>query len=373
MKIGVVGGGQLGRMIGLAGVPLGFKFRFWDPSPTATAGAVGELFTADFNDLAAAEDFAAGLDVVTYEFENVPSATINRLSSLAPCRPGALSLATSQDRVTEKSFFQKHGIPTAPWKAINSTDDLKRAFDEFGPCIIKTRRFGYDGKGQFRIQQPQDIDLAFSLLGQHPLIAEKTISFQRELSLIAVRAVDGSMAVWPLVENEHRDGILHKTIAPAARISDEIKDEAENAIRTTMEALGHIGVLTIEFFEVDGKLLANEMAPRVHNSGHWTIEGSVCSQFENHVRAVAGLPLGSCGLRAPSAMINCIGEMPSSADITSIPGAHFHDYNKTPRAGRKVGHVTICDEIKPDQQPPFAERAATIENLCVARRHVQNA
>lgn len=373
MKIGVVGGGQLGRMIGLAGVPLGFEFRFWDPSPTATAAAVGELFTADFNDLAAAEHFATGLDLITYEFENVPSATIDRLSSIAPCRPGALSLATSQDRATEKSFFQDHSIPTAPWKAIDSIDDLKCAFEEFGPCIVKTRRFGYDGKGQFRLQQPHDVDAAFSLLGQHPLIVEKMIPFQRELSLIAVRAVDGSMAVWPLVENEHRDGILHKTIAPAARISEEIKNEAENAIHTTMEALGHIGVLTIEFFEVDGKLLANEMAPRVHNSGHWTIEGSVCSQFENHVRAVAGLPLGACSLRSPSVMINCIGEMPPPADVTQIPGAHLHDYNKSPRAGRKVGHVTVCDEIKSDRQPAFAERAAAIENLCVVRRRVQHA
>lgn len=373
MKIGVVGGGQLGRMIGLAGISLGFEFRFWDPSPTATAGAVGELFTADFSDLAAAENFATGLDAITYEFENVPSATIDRLSVLAPCRPGAISLATSQDRVTEKSFFNRHNIPTAPWKAVDSVDDFKSAYEEFGSCIVKTRRFGYDGKGQFRIQEPQDLDAAFNLLGGHPLIVEKMISFQRELSLIAVRAVDGTMSVWPLVENEHRDGILHKTTAPAVGISEELKVEAEDAIRTTLEALGHIGVLTIEFFEVDGKLLANEMAPRVHNSGHWSIEGSVCSQFENHVRAVAGLPLGSCSLRAPSIMINCIGEMPSRSDVIQLPGAHLHDYNKTPRTGRKVGHVTVCDEVVPDQQPSFIERAATIENLCLQRRDVQHA
>jgi 5-(carboxyamino)imidazole ribonucleotide synthase len=366
-KIGVVGGGQLGRMLGLAGVPLGFEFRFWDPSAKAPARAVGELFQANYDDLDAAERFAAGLDVITYEFENIPAATMERLQALVECRPGVLALATSQDRLTEKTFFQNNGIETAPWRAISTVEEMRAAVAEFGSCIVKTRRFGYDGKGQARINSVEQCDTVFDELGKFDLIVEKTVSFTRELSLVGVRGADGDLATWPLVENEHRVGILHKTVAPAPGVSTELQQCAESIMRSTMEGLGHVGVLTIEFFEVEGRLLANEMAPRVHNSGHWTIEGAVTSQFENHIRAVCGLPLGSCAPRFDSVMLNSIGAVPSAAAVCSIPGAHYHDYGKTSRPGRKVGHVTVCDEpVSIEPAGNFDDRVAAVERLVEA-------
>lgn len=364
-RIGVAGGGQLGRMIGIAGVEMGFKFRFWDPASDATAGAVGELFQASFDDLNAAEEFVSGLDVITYEFENVPAATIERLGQLAPCRPGWQSLSTSQDRATEKTFFKKHGIQTGEWRLISSRDDLLGAVRDFGSCIVKTRRFGYDGKGQARVSSAAEVDAVWAQLGAHELIAERLVTFTRELSIIGVRGVDGAMSAWPLVENEHRNGILHKTEAPARNVSHGLQATAEQVVKSTMDALGHVGVLTIEFFDIGGKLLANEMAPRVHNSGHWTIEGAVCSQFENHVRAVAGLPLGLCEPRFSSTMINCLGAMPPRDEVARIAGAHYHDYGKKPRAGRKVGHITVCDEPGSSAEMPFQDRVRIVEQLCL--------
>lgn len=362
-KIGVVGGGQLGRMLGLAGIPLGMEFRFWDPAATPPAAAVGEMFHADFDDSAAAEAFASGQDIITYEFENIPAATIEALARVTPCHPGARSLATSQDRVHEKTFFNDNGIKTAPWRAVHTLAELRQAVEEFGPSILKTRRFGYDGKGQARIDSVADADRAWDALGQHPVILEQKIAFSRELSIIGVRSTTGEVDCWDLVENEHRHGILHKSVAPAPNVPEFIHTYAAEVIKTTMEALEHVGVLTIEFFQAGDALLANEMAPRVHNSGHWTIEGSVTSQFENHLRAIAGLPLGSCAARGRSVMINCIGALPDPDAVGRHAGAHFHDYGKTPRPGRKVGHVTLCEQ--PAAAAAFAEAVAHVENLCL--------
>lgn len=362
-KIGVVGGGQLGRMLGLAGIPLGMEFRFWDPASNPPAAVVGETFHAEFDDVAAAETFADGLDVITYEFENIPAATIEALAAVSPCHPGALSLATSQDRVTEKTFFNQNGIKTAPWRAVHSLPELRQAVEEFGASILKTRRFGYDGKGQARIDSLADADRAWDALGQHPVILEQKIPFSRELSIIGVRSTTGAVDCWPLVENEHRHGILHKSVAPAPDVPATLQAYAAEVIKTTMEALNHVGVLTIEFFEADGGLLANEMAPRVHNSGHWTIEGSVTSQFENHLRAITGLPLGSCAARTNSVMINCIGALPAPEAILDHSGAHFHSYGKTARPGRKVGHVTLCEQAH--TSATFGETVSHTENLCL--------
>lgn len=366
-RIGVVGGGQLGRMLGLAGLPLGLQFRFWDPSPQAPAGAIGEMFQADFYDISAAGKFADGLDAITYEFENVSTETLKQLQSLAPCRPGAFSLSTSQDRLVEKTFFQDNGVEIAPWRAIESEDELRLAFEEFGPCIVKTRTLGYDGKGQVRVAAASDCAAAWAELGSQPIIVEKQVAFSRELSLVAVRGVDGDLRTWPLVENEHRGGILHKTIAPAPGVSPALQEKADAILRATMEALDHVGVLTIEFFEVDGRLLANEMAPRVHNSGHWTIEGAVTSQFENHVRAVAGLPLGFTEPRFSSVMINCIGAMPPADKVVRLGGTHFHSYAKSSRPGRKMGHITVCDEMPGDSHAgDFVERVQAVEDLAIS-------
>jgi len=366
MKIGVVGGGQLGRMLGLAGVAMGFQFRFWDPAEEPPAAEVGEHFRAEFDDCDSAERFAEGLDVITYEFENIPSATIERLQKLCDCRPGPLALAKSQDRAVEKEFFQELGIPVAPWRQVDSLDDLEQAFDALGACILKTRRFGYDGKGQEVIRAKAECEGAWARLSPAPMVAEKKIIFQRELSLVGVRAANGSIATYPLVENEHRSGILHKTVAPAPGVISSLQQSADDMMRRCLNALDYVGVLTIEFFEENGKLMANEMAPRVHNSGHWSIEGAVSSQFENHVRAITGMPLGATAARYPSVMLNCIGSLPDHRAVLQIDAAHFHGYGKSARPGRKVGHITVCHEIlfeQRDSAAAFETRVSAVESL----------
>ncbi len=349
MRIGVLGGGQLGRMLGLAGIPLGLEFRFFDASAEAPALAAGELVCGSYEDAAALQRFAADVDVITYEFENVPVQALDLLATAAPIRPGRRALEVSQDRVNEKSFFAEAGVATGEWRKADTLEELKSAAAELGDCIVKTRRMGYDGKGQMRIKTPADCETAWNLTSNGGLIVEKVVPFDRELSQVAVRGVDGDIRFWPLVENVHKDGILHTTTAPAQGVAPSMKRQAENMIRSVMEMLEYVGVLTIEFFDVDGSLLANEMAPRVHNSGHWTIEGSVTSQFENHVRAIAGLPLGHAEARFASVMINCIGAMPPAPAVLQHDGVHLHDYGKAAREGRKVGHITICDE------PPTGE------------------
>ena len=344
MLIGILGAGQLGRMLALAGYPLGMRFRFLDPAPDSPAGHLAEHIAASYDDRAALERFAAGLDVVTYEFENVPDEAAHYLSARLPVYPPPAALSISQDRLSEKTFFREHGIPTPDFVPVNTLDELRAGLERVGvPAVLKTRRFGYDGKGQAVVRSAGDAEGAWQALGagERPLILEAFVAFRRELSVLAVRGRDGATAFYPLVENHHREGILRLSLAPAPGLTPELQALAEGYACRAFDAVEYVGVLAIELFEVDGGLMANEMAPRVHNSGHWTIEGAGTSQFENHLRAVAGLPLGTTAARGHSAMVNIIGALPDPAEVLAVEGAHLHLYGKEPRPGRKIGHVTV--------------------------------
>ena len=341
--VAVLGGGQLGRMLGLAGIPLGLRFRFLDPVAGAPAAAVGDLVVGALGDEPALAEVAAGASVVTYEWEGVPAAGARHLAERYDVRPGARSLEVAQDRLTEKQTFRRLGIATPTFAAVDTRAELGHAVDEVGglPAVLKTRRGGYDGKGQFVLRTAGDLDAAWAELGGVPLILESLVPFDRELSVLAVRGADGEIACWPLVENLHEAGILRVSRAPAPGLDPARQLRGEDVATRLLSDLDHVGVLAVELFEVGDELLANEIAPRVHNSGHWTIEGAETSQFENHLRAVLGLPLGSTTPRGPSAMVNCIGEMPDRDAVLAVPGAHLHDYAKSPRPGRKLGHVTV--------------------------------
>ncbi len=340
--VAVLGGGQLGRMLALAGIPLGLGFRFLDPSPDAPAGPLGTLVVGALDDERALAATADGADVATYEWEGVPAGAARFLARRLAVRPGAAPLEASQDRVVEKEAFRGVGIDIPSFAPVDSRDDLDRAVDALGiPSVLKTRRGGYDGKGQHVLRSTADVDAAWTALGGVPLVLEEHVPFTRELSVIAVRDLAGTVACWPVVENTHEQGILRVTRAPAPRLDPALGTRAQDFAERLTSHLDHVGVLAIELFEVDGRLLANEFAPRVHNSGHWTIEGACTSQFENHLRAVLGWPIGDTGARAASAMVNCIGAMPDREAVLAIPGAHLHDYGKAPRAGRKLGHVTL--------------------------------
>ena len=342
MTIGILGGGQLGYMLALAGYPLDFHFRFLDPSPQTPVGRIAPRVTAEYTDFEALEKFAHGLELVTYEFENVPVEAVRFLQKMIPVYPAPRALETAQDRRSEKSLFGKLGIPTTEFALVNSGDDLDQAVRELGlPSVLKTCRLGYDGKGQWVLQTREDVQRAKQDLPSVPLVLEKFVNFSRELSILAVRGRSGETAFYPLVENHHRLGILRLSLAPAPRLPAALQREAEDAARRVLEELDYVGVLAIELFECHGHLLANEMAPRVHNSGHWSIEGAVTSQFENHLRAVAGLPLGDTRALGHSAMLNLIGELPDPSELLAIPDAHLHVYGKTLRPGRKVGHVAL--------------------------------
>jgi 5-(carboxyamino)imidazole ribonucleotide synthase len=339
MNIGIVGGGQLARMMMLAGYPLGFRFIVLDPSADSCAGQVGELIQAGYDDEKALRRLAAKSDVVTFEFENVPDRSIQILSDHVPVFPPSEALRVAQDRLTEKTLFRELGIPTPGFKAVDNLEDLEIAAGELGiPMILKTRRLGYDGKGQLAIHSADEIRAAHETLAGVPLIAEQYVRFDREVSIIAVRAPSNQTRYYPVTENTHRNGILHLSIC---RPGDPRQAAAEDYMNRILEHLDYTGVLALELFEQDGELLANEIAPRVHNSGHWTIEGAEISQFENHLRAVAGLPLGSTAAKGYSAMVNFIGDLPSRVGILSHDDIHFHAYGKQPRAGRKLGHATI--------------------------------
>jgi 5-(carboxyamino)imidazole ribonucleotide synthase len=340
--IGILGGGQLGRMLGLAGVPLGQRFTFLDPSPDAPARAVGDHIVASYDDHVGLDRLADVSDLVTYEFENVPAASADRLAERVPVFPTASALEVAQDRLVEKQTLESVGIEVAPFASVESTDAVRDAAANFGyPVILKRRRGGYDGKGQAVVLHETQVDDAFHSLGGKDLIVEQLISFDRELSIIAVRAKDGSFAAYPLVENHHKDGILRLSLAPAPDPDTFLQRSAENYAERLMDTLDYVGVLTLELFEFDERLVVNEIAPRVHNSGHWTIEGAETSQFENHLRACLGLPLGSTEAIGWSAMVNLIGEVPEVARMARTPGAHVHLYDKEPRPGRKLGHVTL--------------------------------
>lgn len=339
MIVGIIGGGQLARMLALAGIPLGLRFVFLDPAEDACAAPLGDHLCGAYDDPALLTQLAETCDVVTYEFENVPESSIEFLSPRVPVYPGAQALATARDRLNEKTLFLEQDIPTVPFVAVNSREELQKAVATTRlPAVLKSRTLGYDGKGQFVLRSEADIDKAWLALGGVPLILEGFAEFQREVSIIAVRGQNGEIRFYPLAENIHRNGILHLS---RSRPNDSMQSQAEEYALRLMERLDYVGVMALELFDTGGKLLANEMAPRVHNSGHWTIEGAVTSQFENHLRAILNLPLGSTEAVGHAAMVNFIGNMPEAGEIMALPHVYLHSYNKLPRPGRKVGHATV--------------------------------
>ncbi|MBO9791337.1 MULTISPECIES: 5-(carboxyamino)imidazole ribonucleotide synthase [Xanthomonas] len=346
--VGILGGGQLARMLVLAGAPLGIRFAVFDPAVDACAGQVAPLQVGAFDDVATLAAFAGQVDVITFDFENVPAASAQQLAAQVPVFPSPAALAVAQDRLSEKTLFRELGIPVPEFAAIDDRVGLDAALARIGtPCVLKTRRFGYDGKGQFRIKTLADADAAWDALGAQAahvgLIVEAFVPFQREVSVVAVRGRDGEFRAWPLTENWHVDGVLSASLAPAS-VEAALQASAESHARAVAEKLDYVGVFALELFVRDGELLANEMAPRVHNSGHLTIEGAETSQFENHVRAVLGLPLGSTAMRGHACMLNWLGEMPEARAFLAVPGGHWHDYGKQARDGRKVGHATLRAE-----------------------------
>lgn len=350
MKLGILGGGQLARMLAIAGHPLGVQTLVLDPKERCPAADVTEHLAAAYDDQAAIARLAEFADVITYEFENVPVATTEALAKHAPVRPTAAALAMSSDRLVEKRALNALGVETAPFAAVDDEAGLRAAVTELGlPAILKTRRFGYDGKGQWLLREPSDVAAVGPI--DRPMILEGFVPFERELSVLGVRGVDGSFDAYPLPDNRHRGGVLVASRAPAA-VDETTTRRAREIARALAEDLDYVGVFAVELFDTPGGLVANEVAPRVHNSGHWTIEGAETSQFENHVRAVMGLPLGSCAARGVCEMRNFLGEMPPAAAVLAVPGAHLHDYAKAPKKGRKLGHVTVtaADEATLDER-----------------------
>ncbi|WP_126452868.1 5-(carboxyamino)imidazole ribonucleotide synthase [Sulfuriflexus mobilis] len=340
MKVGILGGGQLARMLSLAGTPLGVDFVFLCQAHDACAATVGEHLHARFDDKQALEQLAAQVDLVTYEFESVPAESVEYLNRQLPVYPPPQALATARDRLHEKTLFNELGVKTAGFVNLTSLEDLQQAVATIGlPAIIKTRTEGYDGKGQQFIRDASELAAAWEALHGVPAIIEAFVPFDREVSIIAARSVSGKMAFYPLTENEHREGILRKSTALA---NDPMQKLAESYAERLLEHLDYVGVLAIEFFQVGDALLVNEMAPRVHNSGHWTIEGAETSQFENHIRAILDWPLGSTALLGHSVMLNLIGKLPDNRKVLAQPHAHLHLYGKDERPGRKIGHITVC-------------------------------
>lgn len=352
MVVGILGGGQLARMLALAGTPLGLRFRCLDPAPDAVAGHVSELIVGAYDDPAALARLARGVRLVTFEFENVPVAAADWLLDHVQVAPAPAALAVGQDRAREKELFAGVGMAVPEYRLADSAEQLVEAVAAIGtPCVVKTRRLGYDGKGQVRLRTPVTTAALAEVFAElraaecGGLIVERMVPFERELSVLAVRSRSGATAVYPLVENDHQDGVLRRSRAPAPDLDPRLDQQAQEFVRALLERLDYVGVLAVELFVQDGRLLANEFAPRVHNSGHWTIEGSQCSQFENHLRAVLDLPLGSTAMTARCAtMVNLVGELPPRRAALALPGVHLHGYGKAPRPGRKLGHATVVGD-----------------------------
>lgn len=358
-RVGVLGGGQLGRMLGLAGRALGLELTFLDPNASSPAAAVGRLLASGYDDAAALAELARA-DVVTFEFENVPVSAVQALEATATVFPSSKALEIAQDRLSEKTCFRALGIGTPKFEPVSSWPELSNALERLGlPAVLKTRRMGYDGKGQAVLRSVAEAEQAFQNLGAQPLILESFVSFDRELSVIAVRSSRGEVACYPLVENHHAAGILRKTLAPAPGLSQSLQGRANQQIEKLLTHLDYVGVLALELFQTGDELLANEIAPRVHNSGHWTIEGARTSQFENHLRAILGLPLGSTEAISPCAMLNLIGSAPDPRPILAVTDAHLHWYGKTPHPGRKVGHITV----RAPDATTLSQRVAELEAL----------
>ena len=343
--IGIIGGGQLGRMLAVAAAQLGYSCHIYAPDDRSPAAEVSAHWTrAAYDDLVALRRFANSVDIVTYEFENIPAGPVEAIAALCPVSPSPGALAIAQDRALEKAFVEGLGARTARWQKVDSLADLHAAIAIVGtPAILKTRRDGYDGKGQARLMSPADAEGAWAALGGRSAILEGFVDFEHEFSILVARRADGQTATWDAPENVHEQGILATSTVPAHPAILAQVDDARTIALQVAEALDHVGVLTLEFFAGPDGPVFNEMAPRVHNSGHWTIEGSLTSQFENHIRAICGLPLGSTARTAPIVrMENLIGDAACGwAEILSDPKAHLHLYGKHhPRPGRKMGHVT---------------------------------
>lgn len=339
MIVGVLGGGQLARMLALAGYPLGLEFVFLCPAQDACAAPLGEHLHSGFDDERALVQLAEQADVVTYEFENVPLSSVEFLAERVPVLPSPQALATAQDRLREKQLFRKLGLPTPAFMAVDNLVDLQQAVAQIGlPAVLKTRSQGYDGKGQVVLRDTHELATAWNSLRGVPAIVEAFVPFERELSVLAVRGRTGETVFYPLAENCHRDGILRLSLS---RPDDPLQTRAQAYAQQLLDELSYVGVLALELFQAGEELLVNEFAPRVHNSGHWTIEGAETSQFENHHRAILGWPLGSTAATGYAAMVNFIGAIPDTAQVLSQAQVHLHVYGKLPRAGRKVGHATI--------------------------------
>jgi 5-(carboxyamino)imidazole ribonucleotide synthase len=343
MRVGIIGGGQLGRMLAMAGAELGIACTTLDPATDSPAAQVAPAIVGAYDDPGALLALAEASDVVTYEFENVPAASTRFLAERGmPLFPPPDALEVAQDRIAEKALFTEVGLTVPTFAAVQDTASLAEAIAAVGlPAVLKTRRLGYDGKGQAVVRREERAEDAWRAVGEVPSMLEALVPFDREVSIVAVRGRDGEVRSWPVVENHHRDGILRTTYAPAPALTDDLQAAAEAHARAVMDRLGYVGVLAIELFQLGERLLGNEMAPRVHNSGHWTIEGARTSQFENHMRAVCGLPLGDTAVDRPAAMVNLIGAMPSVDEVLAVPEVHLHDYGKSPRPGRKLGHLSV--------------------------------
>jgi 5-(carboxyamino)imidazole ribonucleotide synthase len=343
MTIGIVGAGQLGQMLALAGYPLGLDFLFVDRSRDAPAARIAPILTGELDDPKLLRQLARRSDVVSFDWENVDVTALRKAAGRTRLAPPLRALAVAQDRLSEKKAFTKLSIPTTRFEPVDDRADLARAVTRIGlPGVLKTRRLGYDGKGQCVLRTASDIDRAWQALGGVPLLYEELVHFEYEASIIGARSRSGEIVVYPLNRNYHLDGILRLTLAPWP--APRIARLAASQLRRVLQAFNYVGVLTIEYFVRRGQLVANEMAPRVHNSGHWTIEGAVTSQFENHVRAIAGMPLGDASARGHSAMINLIGTIPNAHRFLRESGVHWHDYGKEPRPGRKLGHCTLVEQ-----------------------------
>ena len=354
MRIGIIGAGQLGQMLGFAARGLGMHCTFVDPSPNPPAAACGHVIQAPFDDHDALSTLAADCDIVTYEFENVPVEALERISKQVPVYPPPDALRQAQDRLAEKQLFDSLGISLPAYQPVDSIDDLESAAKALGlPLVLKTRRLGYDGKGQVIVSNQADLEPAWRQLGEGGLIAEEWVNFDFEVSAIGARNAAGKIITYPLTQNEHVDGILRVSRAP---LDDEtLTQRAEQAMTALLASLDYVGVLTLELFVVGDQLLANEFAPRVHNSGHWSIEGAVPSQFTSHLIAISNGRLDVPRLQGYAGMMNLIGEIPAAA--LSLPGSHLHDYGKEARPGRKLGHITVIANSAAERDRLLAEIA----------------
>ena len=362
MAVGVLGGGQLGRMMALAAYPLGERVVLLDPSPSACGGHVAPLVVGRWDDAEPLSELARRSEVVTFEFENVPDDAARYLADRVRVAPPPAALEITQDRLYEKRLFQQLGIGTALFAPASSRQELLEAVEVTGlPAVVKTRRFGYDGKGQHVVRTRQDVEEAWLALGATPLIVESFVPFQFETSAIVARSWSGEVVRYPLVENLHARGILRESRPDSPNITEELRQQAQDAPDRLLTHLNYVGVLTVEFFVTDEGLIANEMAPRVHNSGHYSIDGALTSQFENHIRAIIDAPLGDPSCHVHSVMLNCIGGMPERADMAAIPGVRIHAYGKSASPGRKIGHVTVVARERDELERRLAKLRPLIE------------